>query len=285
MKSFSLPKNGSNRRLIRVTDRFADQRNGWESFVGLWERAKAIRSFLWSHEIADEKALLAQFLARIRRFFGVDFCFAALFFEGGKILEVSLPEAALLRLPDNFSRRCRDLITKSRMPVSWRQPRRDFGFRSQVICPLSLVVGQPLGFVTLGHSRPKSFSSSELFLLQSLSGEFSWALRDLRSRKRNERVLSLASHELKNPLQSILGHSTLLRERLADSLNEPQRAQFQSIENSAQEIRQIIDRFLDFPVDHGGKELAFDGPVETDRCSGRGVGLLPRNSEKKRNRT
>ena len=74
---------------------------GWESFVGLWERANSVRNFFWNQPICDEKILLTHFLARLRRFFGVDFCFGFITLNDRKLAEVGMPEstAAVRNLP------------------------------------------------------------------------------------------------------------------------------------------------------------------------------------------
>ena len=90
-----------------------DPTASWESFVGLWERANLIRSFFWKHQEVGEKILLSHFLVRLRRFFGVDFCFGVLMLNDEKFIKVGIPEAGIGRLPTNFSRRSK--------PRAWRQ--------------------------------------------------------------------------------------------------------------------------------------------------------------------
>lgn len=262
VKTRSLEKKPAVKQAFLTSEGLKDQQTCWDSFLGLWERASLIRSFLWNQEITDETVLLSQFLARLRRFFSVDFCFAALLFEGGKVLEVGLPEAKKERLPVNFARYCLDLIANSRVPIVWKQPRKPFEFCSTVISPLSPSIGQPLGLVMMGHSLPKSFASSELFLLQSLAGELSWAIRDLRSKKNHRQLLATVSHELRSPLQLIVGHSGLLHEDLAQACSSEQLEQFQNIEISARHLLDLINRLGDVAVAHAGNLSVLEEPVD-----------------------
>lgn len=262
MKTQSIEKKPSAKHAFLTSKGLKDQRNRWDSFLELWQRANLIRSFLWNQEITDETVLLTQFLARLRRFFSVDFCFAALLFEGAKVLELGLPEAKMERLPVNFARLCLDLIANSCVPIVWKHPNKPFEFCSTVISPLSPSIGQPLGFVMMGHSMPKSFASSQLFLLQSLAGELSWAIRDLRSKQNHRNLLATVSHELKNPLQLIVGHSALLHDDFAQACSHQQLEQFQNIEMSARQLLDLINGLVDVAVAHAGNLSVLEEPVD-----------------------
>ena len=244
------------------SDQASDQSSNWESFLRLWDRAHLLRSFLWTQEIDDEKTLVKQFLMRLRQFFTVDFCFVALFLNAGKVLQLGLPEASTSKLPANFVRQALDLIAHSRAPVTWKQFSKDSGFKSVVLSPLSPAVGQPLGFFMFGHARPKNFTRSELFLLQSLSSEFSWAIRELRSKQTYQKVLAGLSHELKNSLNVIIGDCTLLEEKLEASLAQEQRQALASIQTTSQEILTLVNSFLDSTLLHEGKAVVIEENIE-----------------------
>lgn len=244
------------------TDQVSDTSSNWESFLRLWNRAHLLRSFLWTQEIDDEKTLLRQFLMRLRQFFTVDFCFVTLFFDAEKVLQVGLPEGSTSKLPANFVRQAVDLIANSRAPVTWKQFSKDFGFKSVVLSPLSPAVGQPLGFLMLGHSRPKSFTRSELFLLQSLSSELSWVIRELRSKQNYQKVLAELSHELKNSLNVIIGDCTLLGDELRPSLDKERSQALASIEATSQEILTLVNSLLDSTVLNEGKAVVVEENIE-----------------------
>lgn len=224
-----------------------------DSFLGLWERANLIRSFVWSQESADEAALFTQFLVRMRRFFKIDFCFIALHQEGGKIMQAGVPEALIDQLPVDFVRRSMDLVANSRIPVTWKQLHAKTGFQTVVISPLSPSVGQPLGFLMLGHSRGRHFTKAELFLLQSLAGDVSWAVRELRSKQRHYKLLSAASLELKNSLNMVLGECSLLRELEGLVLTADHDQKLTSIEKNTLETLRTINSFLDTTIAEQGR--------------------------------
>jgi len=225
-----------------------DPTASWESFVGLWERANLIRSFFWKHQEVGEKILLSHFLVRLRRFFGVDFCFGVLMLNDEKFIKVGIPEAGIGRLPTNFSRRCLDLVANSRAPITWNEVSGEFGFRSAVVAPLTAPAGRPFGFVMLGHSSRKSYSSAELFLLQALAGDLSWAVRDLAAKKQQQQQLAGMSHDIKNTLQVIIGSTALIRQKLNDAPVNEQEKRVRNIETCVQEILDRMNLLSAFSV-------------------------------------
>jgi signal transduction histidine kinase len=235
--------------------------NNWESFIGLWERANLIRSFVWSQESADEAALFTQFLVRLRRFFKIDFCFIALHQDGGKIAQVGVPEALLGQLPVDFVRRSLELMANSRIPVTWTRPQDKNRFHTVVVSPLSPSVGQPLGFLMLGHSRVRHFTNAELFLLQSLAGEVSWAIRELRSKHRHRKLLSAASLELKTSLNTILAECSLFRDDEWPGWTAEQDRKLANIEKNTQQALRTIGSFLDTTIDQEGRLSVLNEPI------------------------
>ncbi|MGH7851824.1 MAG: sensor histidine kinase [Candidatus Binatia bacterium] len=215
----------------------------WDVFLGMWERANLVRAFFWSQRVDDEKILLSHFLARLRRFFGVDFCCAALSVSEDALVEVGVPEAGLSQLPQDFSRRCLESVANSRAPVTWNDAGIKLGFRTTVVVPLRAPTGASFGFLLLGQSRARSYSAVELFLLQALAGELSWVVRDLAARKFYRQKLAAISHDVKNALQVILGNAALIRQKGKDVSSEADR-HVQGIEAA---VELIIDRMRILP--------------------------------------
>lgn len=209
----------------------------WELFLGMWERANSVRAFFWSQRVDDEKILLTHFLARLRRYFGVDFCFGVLSLSEETLVEVAVPEAGLGQLPQDFSRRCLESVAGSRAPVTWKDAGIGLGFRSTVVAPLRAPTGSSFGFVLLGHSRPRSYSAIELFVLQALAGELSWVVRDLAARKSQRQKLNSASHGVTNALRAIGGNAALIRRKYRDAECEEQ---LEAIESAVQQIIQRL---------------------------------------------
>lgn len=208
----------------------------WDVFVGLWERASLVRAFCWTQQCADQRALLNQFLVRLRRLYNVDFCFGTLIGSGAKLVEFGVPEAGMANVPANLSRRCLDLVANSRAPIAWNDVSDEFGFRSAVVVPVTPAAGRALGFLMLGHSIRRSYSTSELFLLQALAGEFSWAVRALnRKNQLCERLVNM-SHDIKNSLQLIIGNTALIRQNISDAQAVEHEKFVGNIESSVQNI-------------------------------------------------
>ena len=209
----------------------------WESFVALWERANLIRSFFWNQQFVDEKVLLTHFLARLRRFFAVDFCYGTLSIPDQELVEVGQPEAGLNQLPERFSRRLMDLVANSSAPVTWHNDlNAGLGYATTVVAPLTPPVGRSFGFLMLGHGRRRSYSPHELFLLQALAGELSWVVRELATRQQHQQRLVTTSHDVKNALQVIIGNAALVRQKLTGPLESEYEKHVQSIESSVQQI-------------------------------------------------
>ncbi|HTN73459.1 MAG TPA: GAF domain-containing protein [Methylomirabilota bacterium] len=233
-----------------------DFTGSWESLLVLWDRAKLLRAFMWHHQCPDQKALLSQFLVRLRRFYGVDYCFGGLLTGGGRLIDAAVPEAGLDRLPGTFARRCLDLIAHSRAPIVWNDVSGEFGFRSTVVVPVIPPVGETLGFLMLGHAQRRSYSVVELFLLQSLASELSWVARDLNSKKEYHEQHSKLTHDISNVLQLIAGNSALIRHKLAAKLDDDQERYFSLIESNIEGILQRMNRA---PVKAAAREQIFTG--------------------------
>lgn len=234
----------------------------WESFLSLWERAHLIRSFLQSQECADESALLKQLLVRIRRFFSSDFCFAALYSEdNGKQVQMGVPETTVDHLPANFVRQTLDLLSNSRVPLTWKHLSKESGFRNVAVAPIAGEVGKPMGFLMLAHGQQRGLGQGELFVLQSLAGELAWALRTMHATQRQQKVLVHVSHELKNALSVIIGGCALLREQLEPQLGRDERFELNSIDQMSQEILNLVHQLQEANLTREGKLPALVGEV------------------------
>jgi signal transduction histidine kinase len=258
-----------------------EQASTWESFVGLWERANLIRSYFWSHQSTDERTLLTHFLARLRRFFGVDFCFGFVMISDSNFAEVGLPEATVQRLPSNFSRRCLNLVGNSRAPITWNEVSSGFGFRNTVLAPLASPTGRAFGFLMLAHSSRKSYSPGELFLLQALATELSWIVRDLAARRDRQQQLSATCHDVKNALQVILGNATLMS--AGGALPGDPEKYAGNIESSAQHILDSIDLLSAAPpVAEEEFASAVEGGVDVAAAVGQAVAAQRRLTDERR---
>lgn len=233
------------KRATRASSEVREPAVGWESFVGLWERANSVRNFFWNQPICDEKILLTHFLARLRRFFAVDFCFGFLIVNDRKLAEVGMPESTVSQLPKNFSRRCMNLVANSRAPITWNEVSGGLSFRSTVVAPLTPPVGPSLGFLLLGHAIRKTYSTAELFVLQALAVELTWVARDLALRKVQHRQLAASARHLNNGLQEILSDTEQIGRKSseADETNDEDQKVVQRIESTVRQIQHGLSIF------------------------------------------
>jgi hypothetical protein len=233
------------KRGIRASSEGRDPTVGWESFVVLWERANFIRNFFWNQPVCDEKILLTHFLARLRRFFSVDFCFGFLIVKDRKLAEVGMPEATVDQLPKNFSRRCMNLVANSRAPIMWNEVGGGLSFRSTVVAPLTPPVGPSFGFLMLGHAIRKSYSAAELFVLQALAVELSWVARDLAFRKDQQRRFTAGTRRVNDGLQVILSEAEQISHKLGEAkeTNDEGQKFVQRIESRVREIQDQLSVF------------------------------------------
>jgi signal transduction histidine kinase len=146
----------------------------------------------------------------------------------------------MANVPANLSRRCFDIAVNSRAPIAWNDVSGEFGFRSAVVVPIAPPVGPALGFLLLGHTIRRGYTPSELFLLQTLAGEFSWAVRTLNGNNRIGERLANMSHDIKNSLQVIVGNSELIRQNKSGAQAVGQEKFIGNIESSVENILNCI---------------------------------------------
>ena len=256
-----LPQKLPRVRNISSATKVNDEPPGWESFVRLWERAELVRDLFWNQQITDERMLLTYLLARLRGLYNADFCYGYLIANGHKLAEAGLPEAAVSDLPEDFTRLCLNLIANSRAPVASNRVRGRLGYRSAVVVPLAATAGSSFGFLLLGHSTRKRYSSAELFLLQALAAELSWAVRALSAAKCRQQGVEAASHHVKNSLQVILGNTALVRLKFSGVPTGDLEKHLQPIESNAQ---QILDRLNMLSAESLNDRFETIGNAESD---------------------
>ncbi len=234
----------------------------WSSLGGLWDRAALIRAFLWHQQYDDAKALLIQFLVRLRRFYGSDFCSGGLV-DGESLTAAAVPEAGLEQLPGNFAGRCLDLVAHARAPITWNEVNAEFGFRSMVVAPVAPPSGTPVGFLMLGHTSRRVYTAAELFVLQNLASEFAWVAREFHSQKQHRARVADLSHDVKNTLQLIVGYAGLIRQNLNGVLGGEQEQLFANIESGVERIlRQLNQPAAALVTDEEAPEMIATAPVK-----------------------
>ena len=227
------------RRAMSTTNGFKPTLDDWTSLCGLWDRAALIRAFLWQQQCDDTKALLIQFLVRLRRFYSIDFCSGGLV-DGESLTAAAVPEAGLEQLPDNFADRCLNLVAHARSPITWNEVKAEFGFRSMVVAPVTPPSGAPVGFLMLAHTSRRVYSAAELFVLQSLASELAWVARQFHSVQEHRVQVVDLSHDVKNTLQLLVGYTGLIRQNLNGALDSEQEQFLVDIESDVERILQHL---------------------------------------------
>lgn len=239
------------------------------SLNGLWERAALMRAFLWNQHYAEPKPLLVQFLVRLKRFFNIDFCAGGVI-DGEVLSNAAVPEATLEQLPENFPRRCLDLVARARSPITWNEVKPEFGFRSMVVAPVAPPAGEAVGFLLLGHATRRFYSAAELFVLQNLAGELAWVARELHDQRQHRLRVANLSHDVANTLQSIVGYTGLIRQNLKGVPAEDQRNFFANIEADITRIlHQLKPAEVDL-IDDVDDQILFGAAAENPSLIGSG---------------
>jgi signal transduction histidine kinase len=217
-----------------------DESITWDAFLPAWERALLLRSFIWTQECGEEKKLFKQFSIRLKRLFNSDFCLIALSESSAKLVSAGFPESTADSLPPHFVRRTLDLIAGSRVPLSWNQPSKEFSFRHVVVAPVAAELGKPVGFIMLAQAQPRSFSQADLFILQTLAGELSWALREMQVKQRQERLVTSVTEELQSCLSAISADCDKLAQQVKPLTDTEEPAELNHIRHVNQEVHRLM---------------------------------------------
>ncbi|AFZ00295.1 ATP-binding protein [Calothrix sp. PCC 6303] len=134
---------------------------------------------------------------------------------------------------------------------------RDLGLEAYASFPL-IVQGELLGILAFGSRKHCKFSENELGMMQAVCDQVAIAMQrnsllsslqrqteQLREANRmKDEFLAILSHELRSPLNAIMGWAQLLRSR--PQLDEAKKAQaIETIERNAKAQKQLIEDLLD----------------------------------------
>ena len=251
------------RRAMSTANGLKPSLDDWTALGGLWDRAALIRAFLWHQQYHDAKALMIQFLVRLRRYYSIDFCSGGLV-DGESLTVAAVPEAGLEQLPVNFASRCLNMVAHARAPITWAEVKAEFGFRSMVVAPVAPPSAPPVGFLMLGHTSRRVFSPAELFVLQSLASELAWVAREFHSQKEHRLQVADLSHDVKNTLQLIVGYTGLIRQNLNGVLASEQEQFFANIESDVEKIlRQLSQPAAALTTGEEAPEMIVAAPVKS----------------------
>ncbi len=166
------------------------------------------------------------------------------------------------------------LIHDTHEDERWLNLRRDVDWRSAIVMPL-FYQNQPAGVLTLLHQDPHHFTQAHMeviaaaadllalslhnaFLyeeLYRLSRELMEAKERAESwRRRQEQFFANLSHDMRTPLQAILGHLELLRMEYGES-GAPWLEDLQMVEDAAKELYTMVSQILEYRRSQASDEV------------------------------
>ena len=140
------------------------------------------------------------------------------------------------------------------------------GFVSYLGCPL-IVKDELIGIISFFSKVRRSFSADEIEFFTMLAGQAAVAIQNCRLYEEirdtngalakaleiKSVLIGVMAHELKNPIQVILGNANLLSDGVFGDLTADQVARVRGIEASGLELAQLIESAIDMARLDGGK--------------------------------
>lgn len=149
---------------------------------------------------------------------------------------------------------------------------------SQILNPSSLIVvpmvarGQALGVLTVAHADSgRSYDEEDFTIMKVVTARFALAINNacLYNEARNaiherEALLSVASHELKNPLTSLIGYTSLLQRRSDPTapLGTREQHYIDTIAEQGHRLMKMLDVLLDMAQLESGRLVLQRFPLD-----------------------
>lgn len=125
------------------------------------------------------------------------------------------------------------------------------GIRSSLTCPL-VASGKPVGFIFFSSRKPGTYERAHIRSYQRVATMLSLAVEKgrlyegaLDANKIKNKMLSIATHDLRNPLAVMIGYLSFLEKDPAGSACRPELA---IIQRKCKQMITIIDSLLDFSI-------------------------------------
>jgi len=133
------------------------------------------------------------------------------------------------------------------------------GVRSSLTCPL-IVEGRVVGFMFRSSREPGAYTQHHVELQMALTERLSqavekaWRIEQLTAANRNYlEMLSFVSHELKNPVASMVTDARLLADGYLGELAEPQKAKLERLIGKGEYLLDLVREYLDLARVEGGE--------------------------------
>jgi signal transduction histidine kinase len=166
----------------------------------------------------------------------------------------------------------RPLLVRQVPPSFWatvsRDPRyleimRSLGVSSLAIVPM-IARARAVGALALASTDPaRSFDDDDLELIEDLAQRAALVLDNARLLAEAQRavtaqsdLIAMVSHDLRTPLNSMLGYAELLLLGIPEALGDGARRQVERIQTSGRHLLYLIDQLTDFAKLDGDEQLA-----------------------------
>jgi len=133
------------------------------------------------------------------------------------------------------------------------------GVRSSLTCPL-IVEGRVVGFMFRSSRRPGVYNQHHVELQMALTERLSqavekaWRIEQLTAANRNYmEMLGFVSHELKNPVASMVTDARLLRDGYLGPLDDTQKAKLERLITKGEYLLDLVREYLDLAAVEGGE--------------------------------
>jgi len=133
------------------------------------------------------------------------------------------------------------------------------GVRSSLTCPL-IVEGRVVGFMFRSSRQRAAYDQHHVELQMSLTERLSqavekaWRIEQLTAANRNYmEMLQFVSHELKNPVASMVTDARLLTEGYLGPLDEAQKAKLERLITKGEYLLDLVREYLDLARVEGGE--------------------------------
>jgi len=133
------------------------------------------------------------------------------------------------------------------------------GVRSSLTCPL-IVEGRIVGFMFRSSRQPNAYNQHHVELQMALTERLSqavekaWRIEQLTAANRNYmEMLGFVSHELKNPVASMVTDARLLRDGYLGPVDDAQKAKLQRLITKGEYLLDLAREYLDLARVEGGE--------------------------------
>ncbi len=133
------------------------------------------------------------------------------------------------------------------------------GVRSSLTCPL-IVEGRVVGFMFRSSRQPNAYNQHHVELQMALTERLSqavekaWRIEQLTAANRNYlEMLGFVSHELKNPVASMVTDARLLADGYLGPLEDQQKAKLERLITKGKYLLDLVREYLDLARVEGGE--------------------------------